>query len=151
MVLKGTILPDHMAINSYELIVLGLPPLTFTKISGLEDETDKTKLPDRTVASGGNSQPVEFTADLPLHHTIEMAAMELWFAESGARSGPVLPTYKKPATLIFRSISGLQLRSYALVGLWPFKQKLPDLAMDNQGDAAMCMWSFSADQKFPLG
>lgn len=151
MVLKGTILPDHMAINSYELIVVGLPLLTFTKISGIEDELEKTKLPDRTVASGGNNKASEFTAMQPAHHTIEVAAMEVWFTESGARSSPVLPSYKKAATLLLRSVSGIQVRSFALVGLFPFKRKLPELDMENEGEASLYEWSFSADQLLPLG
>ena len=35
MVLKGTILPDHIPLNKYVLSVLGLPAITFTELSGI--------------------------------------------------------------------------------------------------------------------
>ena len=148
MVLKGTILPDHIPVNNYELLVLGIVPLTFTEISGLEEELETTQLPDRTVASGGNTLPVEFTAMQPMHHLIEVGAMEVWFRES---QDPVLPTYKKAATILVKSISGLQTRSYALTGVFPKKRKTPDLEMANEGEAAMIEWTFSADKVLPLG
>ena len=37
MVMQGTVQPGHIPVNNYELIVVGLPPIVFSTISGLED------------------------------------------------------------------------------------------------------------------
>ena len=55
--MKGAIKPNHMAVNKYTLTVIGMPPLTPTEISGLEEELQTVELPDRTRASGGNTGP----------------------------------------------------------------------------------------------
>ena len=110
--MKGDVQPDHIPVNKYQLIVVGLPPLYFHQISGIEEELERTTLPDRTSASGGNTGPVEFTVMHPMHHAIEEAALEAWFQEG---QDPVSPTYKKPATLIHLSNSGGTCSSAALV------------------------------------
>lgn len=145
--MKGAIKPDHMPVNNYQLLILGFPPLTFTKISGLEDEIEKAKMPDRTVASGGNRAASEIVASMPLHHKAEQLIMETWFRES---QDPVLPTYKKTGTLIVRSISGLVVSARALSGVWPFKRKDADMEMDNEGEIALVEWSISIDDVKPL-
>ena len=89
--MKGVLAPDHIPKNKYELRVRGLPPITFTAVSGLEEELDKVDLPDRTGASGGNTKNGEFTARMPTHHTTERIALEAWFAEC---QDPVPRTYK---------------------------------------------------------
>lgn len=145
--MKGAILPDHMGVNHYELSVLGLASLTFTAVAGIESETTTVDLPDRTTASGGEVIPSEFTARLPLHHLTEQAIMRAWLQEG---RDPVSPTYKKVATLIYKSISGQNLRSYQLVNLFPFKEALPDLEMANDGEMAENEWTFKADDIFPI-
>lgn len=145
--MKGDIQPDHMPVNKYEFLVIGLIPLTAVEVSGIEDELETTQLPDRTVASGGNRGPTEFELTMPLHHTAEQAAMEVWFKEG---QDPVLPTYKKPCTLIHKSISGNAQRSFTLLGVFPKKRKLPDLDKANEGEMASVVWTFSADDVFPL-
>ena len=145
--MKGRIDPNHIPLNNYELLVLGMPSLTFTTVSGIEDETQKSEMPDRTMATGGNRGPTEFTAMLPLHHRTQQAAMELWFREG---QDPVSPTYKKAATLLHKSIGGTTVASFAIVGVWPFKRKNPDLEMNNEGELAEVEWSFSADDIEPL-
>ena len=147
MVLKGTILPDHIPVNKYQLVVLGLPPMIFTDVSGIEEELESVVMPDRTNASGGNKLPVEFTVMQPQHHAVERAAMEAWFAES---QDPSPPTYKKDGTLIVQSISGIQVVAYTLVGLFPSKRVLPELALDNEGELAKIEWTMKADQVIPL-
>lgn len=147
MGLKGTIKPDHINVNKYQFAVVGILPLIFTKISGLEEELDVVNLPDRTRASGGNSQPIEFTAMQPAHHTGEVAAMEVWFLEG---HDPVLPTYKKPVTLSILSGSGGIVRSYTVLGVWPSKRKTPDLDMSNEGEMAEIEWTFQADSVIPI-
>jgi hypothetical protein len=145
--MKGVIRPDHIPVNKYELRVIGAPTLTLYEISGLEDELETTDLPDRTVASGGNRKSGEFTAMMPMHHTPEMSYMESWFRES---QDPVAPSYKKAATLVHSSISGITTRNFQLVGLFPHKRKLPDLEMKNEGEMAGVEWTFKYDDVLPL-
>lgn len=145
--MKGAIQPNHIPLNNFKLLVVGLPGLTPTKISGIEEELETVDLPDRTKASGGNTKPGEFTMMLPMHHSVEQAAMEVWFSES---QDPVTPTYKKPGTLIHNALDGTPLRSFTLVGLFPRKRKLPDLEMKNEGEMAEVEWTFSFDDILPV-
>ncbi len=92
--MKGEIQPDHMPVNKFVFQVVGLIPLTVIEMSGIEEELETTELPDRTVASGGETKAFEFTLMMPTHHTAEQAVMELWLQES---KDPVSPTYKKPS------------------------------------------------------
>ena len=147
--MKGDIKPDHIPVNKYQLLVLGtaVPFFTFTEISGIEEELQTTELPDRTVASGGNTGPIEFTAKCPMHHLDEQAALELWFNEG---KDPVSSTYKKAASLVHMSITGKVLRTYTVVGVFVNKRALPDLAMDNEGEMAANEWGFKADELYPI-
>lgn len=144
--MKGALEADHIPVNKFDLLVLGLPPLTITELSGIEDELENVVLPDRTVASGGNRGPVEFTISMPSWHTIEQAAMELWFKES---QDPVVPTYKKAATLTMKSIGGTP-KAFALIDLFPTKRSTPDLEMENEGEPAMIEWELKASDMQPL-
>lgn len=139
--MKGAILPDHMPVNKYELIVIGLPPLTFTAISGIEDELQTVTLPDQTTASGGNKLPVEFTGTVPAHHP-ETIFLDAWFIEG---QDPVSPGYKKIATLVLKSLSGLNLKPYPLTGLYISKRGTPDLEMENDGEMAAIVYTFKGD------
>lgn len=145
--MKGEIQPDHIPLNKYEFQVVGLGIFTAVEISGIEDELETTQLPDRTVASGGNRGPTEFELTLPMHHDAENALMEVWYRES---QDPVLPTYKKPCTLIHQRLSGTGQRSYTLVGVFPKKRTLPDLEKANEGEMATVVWTMSADDVAPL-
>lgn len=145
--MKGVIQSDHIPVNKFQLLVAGLPPLVITELSGIEDELEAVDLPDRTSASGGNRKSTEFTMMLPMHHTVEQAAMELWYRES---QDPVQPTYKKIGTLVHTSISGSTLRTFTLVGLYPKKRGLPDLEMVNEGEMAGVEWTMSADDIEPI-
>lgn len=145
--MKGAIQSDHIAINNYELLILGLPPLTPVEISGLEDELQTVDLPDRTTASGGNRGPTEFEIQLPMHHLVEQAAMEAWLLEG---QDPVVPTYKKIGTLIHKSLSGAVLRTYSLTGAYTNKRTLPDLEMENEGDIALVGWNIKVDDMLPI-
>jgi len=143
----GDINPDHIPTNKYQFLVLGLPPLTVVEISGLETELVTAEMPDRTVVSGGQQKASEFTIMIPEHHVVEQAAMALWLQES---TDPVLPTYKKVATLLAMSISGSTIASKSLVGLFPKKRVLPDREMVNEGELALVEWTLSVDQILPL-
>lgn len=145
--MKGTLDSDHIPLNKYSLRVLGLFELTPTEIGGMEDELETVELPDRTRASAGHRGPTEITMMLPAHHTVEQAAVELWFRES---QDPVAPTYKKSATLIMQSLSGESDRSFTLVGMFPTKRATPDLEMANEGELANIEWTFSVDDVIPV-
>ena len=145
--MKGKIQADHMPVNKYELFVIGLIPFTAITVSGLEDELQVVDLPDRTKASGGNRGPSEITVTFPMHHLVEQAALELWYAES---QDPVSPLYKKIATLIHKSNSGAAFRSYTLMGMFPSKRGLPDLDMANEGEQAVVEWVFQVDDVLPI-
>lgn len=145
--MKGDIRADHIPVNKWSMIILGMPPLTIVEQSGIEEELQTTELPDKTRVSGGNTMPVEFTARMPMHHLEEQAAMELWFSDS---QDPVASNYKKNATVIYKSISGNVLRTYSLVGVFPTKRVLPDLDMANEGELALVEWTFSADLPLPI-
>lgn len=142
MPLKGIIQADHIPVNKYQLLVVGVQTLTPIKISGIEEELETVDLPDRTKASGGQTKAGSFTVTFAEHHKAEIDALEKWYSDS---TDPVSPTYKKPATLVQQSISNRQTRSWSVVGLFPMKRKLPDLEMKNDGDMAEIEYTFSFD------
>lgn len=147
--MKGAIQPDHMPINSFELIVLGIltNSLTVTEMSGIEEELEAVDLPDRTKASGGNKKATESTFKIPMHHLVENVACEAWYLEG---QHPVAPTYKKVGTLVHKSISNGTVRSYSLVGVWISKRVLPDLEMQNEGEMATVEYTISIDEILPI-
>jgi hypothetical protein len=140
--IKGVIEPEHIAVNKYELAVIGLPPLTPTSIGGLEQELETVTLPDRTVASGGNTKALETTIAIPAHHRVEIAAMEKWCIDG---EDPVAPDYKKAATLIMKRISIKDGLAFSLTGVFAKKKKTPDLEMSNEGDMAVIEYTLSID------
>ncbi len=145
--MKGSILQDHIPVNNFDLIVIGLPRIYFIQVSGIEEELQIVSLPDRTQASGGNTLPFEFTAMQPMHHVVERAALEIWFKEG---QDPVSPLYKKPATLLHKTIGGSLDGRFAMIGLFVSKRKLPDLDKNNDGDMAMVEWTFKGDDILPV-
>lgn len=145
--MKGEIQPDHIPINKFLFQIVGLIPIYVSEISGIEDELNVMELPDRTVVSTGTRQATEFTMMLPLHHGAEQTAMEAWFLES---QEPISPTYKKPCTLTFESISGGKTRNFSLSGVFPKGRNLPDLEKANEGEIAMVEWVMSADDILPI-
>jgi hypothetical protein len=147
MGIKAVLQEDHIPVNKYSLLIGGIVALTFTKISGIEEEVDVVELPDRTKASGGNTKSGEFTAESPMHHTAELAALEVWYVEG---QDPIVLTYKKAATLVMTSGSGGKVKSYSVVGLWISKRKLPDLEFSNEGDMAVVEWTFQYDSVLPI-
>ena len=147
--LKGLIKPDHIPVNKFDLIVVGIvvPRIRFVTISGLEEEIQSVDMPDRTTASGGNTTPVEFTGAVMAHHILEQAALEAWYKEG---QDPVSPFYKKVGTLLLKSISGRIFRTFSMSGLWCQKRVTPELDMANEGEPALIEWTFKADEMYPI-
>lgn len=140
-------MPDHIPVNDFELIVPGGPPiLNFITMDGFENELETVDLPDRTTASGGNTKPIEFPATHPKHHTAEDVFLHAWHQQSVA----ALPGYKKACTLLIRSVSGLNVRSYNLLGMYPFKWKIADKDSENEGEMDVTEWTFKADLPIAL-
>jgi len=147
MGIKQVLQADHIPVNKYTLIVVGMPLITFTKLSGLEYAVDVVDLPDRTRSPGGNAQATEFTGEQPLHHLAEVLAMEVWFEEC---QDPISSTAKKPGTLVLTSGTGALIKTYSFTGMWPSKRKTPDLDFENAGDMAVLEWTFQVDSLFPI-
>lgn len=145
--MKGDIQDGHLAVNNYELLVTGLPPITPTSIGGLEEELDTTELPDRTVASGGDTRATETDIAIPAHHHGEIAAMEAWFLEG---QDPVTPTYKKVATLLIKShVTGQVPRSFTMMGVFIKKRATPDLEKNSEGEEVDYTYTLSIDRLLP--
>ena len=147
MGVKQTLLPDHIPTNKYTLIIAPYGPITFTKISGIEQALDVAELPDRTMSPGGNVHVSEFTAEQPMHHTAQVIIMETWFAEC---QDPISNTAKKAATLVLQSGIGNRLKTFTMTGLWPKTKKTPDLDYASEGDMAVIEWTFSLDNMLPI-
>lgn len=145
--MKGEVQKDHMPDNKYQYLVLGLLPLTVVEMSGIEDELNKTELPDQTIASGGSRKPTEFTISIPLHHREEQAAMEAWYREA---QDPVSPSYKKIGTLLNKSLSGTKVASWSTAGVFPWKRATGELKMGGEGAMLVVEWSLSADEIVPI-
>lgn len=146
--MKGAIAPDHIGDNNYQFLVAGLLPLTAVEISGIDEELKTADLPDRTRASGGTRDPVEFDLMVPAHHDLEIAAMEVWYKE--AQDPAVLPTYKKPCTLVMPRISGTGGRTYTLVGVFVKGRGIPSMKMDGDGSMQVITYKMSADDVIPF-
>lgn len=146
MAMKGAIKEGSFSTNSFELLVLGMPPLTPITTSGLEEEIVLTELPDKTNSSSGVTNPSTITIEFPLHHTTEILALEAWLIEAKTR----LPTYKKAASLVYKDPTGLVLKTFTLNGMWPSKFTYPDLDMGGDGEMARLGVDFSVDEILPI-
>lgn len=145
--MKGVILPNPSTGNKFSIMVAGLPLLTATTMGKLEDELKKFDLPDNTTASGGESKPTELEFTIPLHHKLEMLAMEAWYAES---HDPVLPSYKKEAVITYYTMAGdVPAAVYLASGVYPSKRGLPEQDMSKEGELGVCTWTLSIDSAVP--
>ncbi len=144
---KGAIHENHISTNKYNLVVVGLPPLTPIKVSGLDEQLDTVDLPDGTKASGGNTKALEFSIDIPSHHILEVQSMELWYKQG---QDPVQSGYKKDAVLIIKRVGIGLPRTFQLTGLFVAGRKTADLEMKGAGDMAFETWKMSADSMRPL-
>lgn len=146
--MKGLIQENHISKNNFELQVIGLPTIVFTEVSDISQETDTVDLPDRTQASGGTTQAGEFTAMVPAHHDVEVAAMEAWFQEG---KDPVAPTYKKSGVLIQKTIDGEVARTYNFSGLFVSGRTIQSMALENEGEMQAIEYTLKFDDILPTG
>jgi len=147
MSLKGRIKADHIPLNKYALTVVGLPEITFLRVSGLESGIEMVELPDRTRASGGQVGTSELTVSIPSHHSTDVLAMELWFKES---QDPITATYKKPAILTQFSGTGAITRTWQLSGCWNGGRAIAEVAFENAGELATIEYTLHVDEIIPL-
>jgi hypothetical protein len=147
MALKGIIEGDHIPNNKFELNIIGLPAIVFTKVSGLESEIAAIELPDRTMATGGQRGATELVVEVPNHHSVEIAAMETWLSEG---VDPVSPTYKKVGTLVQVSNTGNIRRGWAITGVWITKRKMSDMEMSDAGEMSVMEYTLKVDDVTPL-
>jgi hypothetical protein len=147
--MKSVLQPEHVARNRYEMIVLGMPSFTFTKLTGIEQALDVVDLPDRTKASGGRAQAGTMGAAIPAHHTLEYAAMLAWIEDAKA---PVGENYKKTATIILKPIgnSVAKTRTITVLGVWPSKKAISDQEMDNDGEMTELEVDLNFDDMLPV-
>ena len=144
--MKGIIQPNHVSKNNFELQVIGLPPIIFTEVGDIGEQIDKVDLPDRTRASGGTKQAGDFTAMVPSHHDVEVAAMESWYKEG---QDPVAPTYKKSGVLIKKGIDGSVIRTYTFIGLWVSERNMTAVSLENEGEMDAIEYLFNFDDIIP--
>lgn len=138
---------DHIPLNKYKLVVVGLPEITFTTVGSFTDATTEAELPDGTVASGGKTSPIEFTVTVPAHHLVEVAAMDNWKRQG---EDPVDKGYKKAGSLVGESGTGREFKSWSLTGLWVRDRSTPDFDMGNDGEMAVVSYVLRADKALPL-
>lgn len=146
MVMKGVIQEDHMPANKGTLKILGLPGIDFTTISGPTFATTEVELPDATVVSGGKRGPWEMTVTVPIHHLVQIVAMDLWVEDGkNGKNG-----YKKSGSMIFPSVSGDKIKTYSLLGVWARDLTLPDQDMANDGDMNVNTYVLRGDDALPV-
>jgi hypothetical protein len=147
MPIKGSIATDHLLSNEYVFEVTGLPvQLTIQKIGELEQELEKVTLSDRRVVTGGSTKALETEVETPTHHFAEQAVWEQWHVDS---KFPAKPNYKKTVTLSMLSSTGLQIKSWILTGVFPFKRKTSELEMASEGKDVRTTWMISIDEVIP--
>lgn len=147
MPMKGALQADHISKNNYEMKVIGLPDLTIVSTGTIEEELQTVELPDNTKASGGDTNPGEFTFTLPMHHKVQEIAVEAWYQEG---KGPVSPGYKKPVVMTYKSISDQNVRAYTLEGCFITKRVIPEGEMGDDGEMQTTEWTLSYDNILPI-
>ena len=143
MAIKNILDANHVQVNKFILLVVGLPPIRFTSVGAIESELDDIERPDRTRETGGRQKPGEFEVTQPAHHILERAAMEAWFEEC---QDPVSPTHKKTGTILARNQSDVVVMSYQLEGLKIMTRALPEFELDNDGEMAEITWTLTFDE-----
>jgi hypothetical protein len=147
MAIKNVIQENRAQINKFSLsFTPGVGAPTFVSVSGLEEELDRTELPDRTTRTGGRKKSIEFEVVQPAHHDIEVAAMTNWYQEC---QDPVSPTHLKVGSLIVYDTVGSPRVKRTLMGCWLSKRVDSDLDLNDDGAQATITWTVNADEMLP--
>lgn len=142
---KFVIEPDHIPINNYRLSTVGLPPITYVSVGAFEKELDSVELPDRTQASTGRTKPGETEVSVPMHHAVQVAAMNVWYIEG---QDPISPGYKKTGTMVYYSGTLLRQMVITIIGLFVQKEGTPDVEMNDDGEMAVMKYTMKWDDWF---
>lgn len=140
--LKGKIQENHIPLNKFDLIVSGMIPITLVTTDNIEEKLAVVDLPDRTKRSGGQTGAIEFTGKIPLHHDVQVAALEAWY-DMG--KDPVQAGYLKSASLMWYRNNG-DPRPFELVNLWISGRTIPGGDMKNDGEEAELTFNFVCDE-----
>lgn len=147
MAIKNVLKTNRVQVNKFQLTIQpGVGAPLFTTISGLEEELDTVDLPDRTSRSGGREKQLEFEVGQPMHHDLEVLAMEAWYRMCKA----TLPLYLKLGVLVLFDEWGMPRRKYTLPNLWISKRAHSELELDNDGEMSIITWTLKADQIVPM-
>lgn len=144
--LKGKIQENHIPLNKFELIVAGMPQITLVTTGDIEESVPAIDMPDRTRRSGGQTGPVSFTGTIPMHHDVQVAALELWYKQC---QDPVQDGYLKAGSLMWYRSNG-DPRPFELINLWISARTIPGGDMKNDGEPALLTFKFEADEVTPV-
>jgi hypothetical protein len=144
--MKGYIKENHIPLNKFELLVLGLPKLTLVSTDDIDEELEVVDMPDRTSRSGGQTKSVSFTGKIPMHHDVEVAALELWYKQG---QDPVQAGYLKAGSMVWYRNDGTP-RTFELLNIFVCGRTIPGGDMSNAGEAAMLTFKFRADEVTPV-
>lgn len=143
MAIKNVIQENRIQMNSYSVdISPGVGNIMFVSVGALDDELDKTELPDRTMRSGGRGKPFEFDVVQPAHHDVEVALMEAWWADC---QEPVAPDYLKILTYTKYDGRGSPRRQLVCNNAWISKKSESESDLNNEGDMATITWTIQVD------
>jgi len=116
--------------------------ITFTSISGLEQEIDAAESPDRTAHSTGIAKNVTLTVKCASHDDASISAMYEWYDECW---GNVSEGYKKTGTLAFEDNRGIARKVYYLEGAWLKKFADDEAQMEESSKIHETEFSVSVD------
>lgn len=147
MSLKGKIEPDHIPRNLPHFHIIGdNKEIVVLNVSEIEETIQNVMLPDRTQASGGQSEPVSFTIQIPAHHDSDVEYMNKWFEDSRRPDVPGRSGYKKQVRLDHKRLSDGRGRSLRLEGVFPTGRNIDEKDMDNEGEMMRITYTISADE-----
>jgi hypothetical protein len=146
MSLKGKIQDNHIPLNKFELLIAGLPQITLITTDDIEEQLNVIEMPDRTRRSGGQTSSVEFTGTIPMHHDVQVAALEAWYKQG---QDPVQEGYLKAGSMVFYRNDGTP-RPFELINIWVSGRTIPGGDMANDGEPAMLTFRFEADEVTPI-
>ena len=143
MGIKNVLLENRIPQNKFRNVIQpSVGEITFISVGDLEEELDFVDLPDRTSRTGGRTKQIEFEVVQPMHHDIEVAAMEAWYTEC---KDPVSPDHLKIWTYTRIDLGDNPRRVTVLDNCSVMKKVESESDLDNDGDMATITWTIKAD------